>query len=106
MRFAGIPSSAIAEGGRRLTADYYVPMDPGAAEDLARHRQTSVPLRTLCHDKGIFRGAIFRRIFAVDPPLVALMSPRPTWRKQIFGRRPTFRSATANCSMNWRCIRG
>ncbi len=68
MRTGSALASEIASQAYRLTAGVYLSEDQLATRRLRALTRTS-RLGDLTHDRGVFRGPIFRRIFATDPAM-------------------------------------
>lgn len=66
MRAATVRSEAMLSEGFRLAPSFHVSPDQKALDVVAALKQ-SVPLISLCAQGGLFRGPIFRRVFAADP---------------------------------------
>lgn len=68
MRTGAVNVREIAASESRLTAGLFLSEDQQAMRALARFPRTD-RLGALTHGRGVFRGPIFRRVFAADPEL-------------------------------------
>lgn len=66
MRIGSVSARALLEDSQSLSPHFHVPADQGA-DDLVAGLAHATPLEDLCVPGGLFRGPIFRRIFAPDP---------------------------------------
>lgn len=62
MRSGAVSATNLNAAGRRLTGNFYLPADIGAAEVLSRQDLEVDDLADLCIPDGIYRGPIFKRI--------------------------------------------
>ena len=66
MRVSSISSLSFANDEVRLAPSFHVTADPEALTTVAR-LEAADTLTELCRPSGLFRGPIFRRVFAADP---------------------------------------
>lgn len=67
MRVGSVSAESIWSEGSRLTGGYHLSEDQVAVNRLHRLRRQSSMLQTLVIGRGVFRGPIFRRVYAAGP---------------------------------------
>lgn len=87
MRTGPVSALDLQTEGARLTAGFHLSEDQQAVARLKRLAERSVPLLELCTKRGIFRGPIFKRIYATNSDYgVPYVSARDLMQAEI---RPT-----------------